>query len=74
MPRHEPVHRAATRTAYSNGATGRQTHETVLKATYDIHVSEGLEFQPDLQYILRPNAQANINDALVLGFKAHLRF
>ena len=59
---------------YGNGATGRQTHETVLEATYNIHVSDGLEFQPDLQYILRPNAQANIRDALVLGAKTHIRF
>ncbi len=62
------------RLPYSNGATGRQSHETVLEATYNIHVTEGVEYQPDLQYIVRPNAQANIKNALVLGFRAHLRF
>ncbi len=59
---------------FSNGATGIQTHEMVLEANYDIHVTRGLNFQPELEYVVRPNAQSNIRDALVLGFKTHVTF
>ena len=58
----------------SNNATGIQTREMVLEANYDIHVARGVDFQPEFQYIFRPNAQSNIHDAAVLGFKAHVSF
>jgi porin len=57
---------------YSNGATGIQSHETVLEANYTIHAIPGLTFEPDLQYVVRPNGQGNIHNALVLGFRAHV--
>ncbi len=44
----------------------------VLEANYDIHVMRGVNFQPELQYVFRPNAQTNIHDAAVFGFKAHV--
>ncbi len=59
---------------YSNGATGIQTQETVLEVNYDIHVMPGVHFQPDLQYVIHPNAQTNIHDAGVLGFRARVSF
>ncbi len=59
---------------YSNSATGIQTHETVVEANYDIHVVRGIHFQPDFQYVIRPNGQANIADAVVLGFRARVSF
>lgn len=58
----------------TNSATGIQTHEMVLEANYDIHVYRGVNFQPEFQYVFRPNAQSNISNALVLGFKAHVTF
>lgn len=58
----------------SNGATGRQSSEVVLELNYDIHVARGIDVQPDVQYVFRPNAQANIPDAAVLGFRAHVSF
>ena len=58
----------------SNNATGPQTHEIILEANYDIHVTQGVNVQPELQYIVHPNAQASIHDAAVLGFKAHVEF
>ncbi len=58
----------------SNNATGVQTNEMVLEANYNIHVYRGVDFRPDLQYIIRPNAQANIHNAVVLGFKASVEF
>jgi porin len=59
---------------FSNGATGVQKHEMVYEANYAIHVLPGITFQPDVQYVVRPNAQSNIPNAVVLGFRAHLCF
>jgi len=59
---------------YSNGATGIQGHEEILEANYDIHVYRSVSLQPDVQYIIHPNGQTNISDALVLGFRAHVAF
>ena len=59
---------------FSNSATGVQTHEMIVEANYDIHVFRGVNFQPEFQYVFRPNAQANIHDAAVFGFKAHVEF
>jgi porin len=56
---------------YSNGATGIQTHEDIVEANYNFHVYSSISLQPDLQYVIRPNAQANIGNAVVVGFRAH---
>jgi porin len=58
----------------SNAATGVQTDEMIIEANYNIHVYRGVDFRPDFQYIIRPNAQATIHNAVVLGFKAGLEF
>lgn len=58
----------------SNSATGIQTNEMILEANYNIHVYRGLDFRPEFQYIIRPNAQANIRNAAVFGFKASVQF
>ena len=58
----------------ANGATGIQTHEMILEANYDIHAVRGVDVQPEFQYVFRPNAQSNIHDAAVFGFKAHVTF
>lgn len=59
---------------FTNNATGVQRHEMILEANYDIHVAQGLNVQPEFQYVFRPNAQSNIHDAAVFGFKAHVSF
>jgi porin len=59
---------------FSNNASGQQTREMVTEASYTIHVTDGLTFMPDFQYVIHPNAQTNIHDAAVFGFKAHLTF
>jgi porin len=59
---------------FSNGATGVQTHEMFVEANYNIHVYRGVDFRPEFQYVIRPNAQSNIRDAAVLGFKFHVQF
>ena len=57
-----------------NGATGRQTHQEIIEMNYDIHVTRGVNFEPLFQYYFRPNAQTNIKDAAILGFKSHVTF
>jgi porin len=59
---------------FSNNATGVQTHEEVLEANYDIHVYRGVNLEPDFQYVIHPNAQTTIANAVVFGLKAHLEF
>ncbi len=59
---------------FSNGATGVQTREMFVEANYNIHVYRGVDFRPEFQYVIRPNAQSNIRDAAVLGFKLHVQF
>ncbi len=58
----------------SDNATGVQSHEAIFEVNYDIHVFRGVHFQPDFQYVFRPNAQANIHDASVFGFRARVEF
>ena len=57
-----------------DGLTGVQTSEMVFEANYNVHIYRGLNFQPDFQYVVRPNAQANIHNAAVFGFKANVEF
>jgi porin len=59
---------------FSNGATGVQSHEIAIEADYQIHVYRGVTFMPDFQYIIQPNAQTNIKDATVFGFRAYVDF
>lgn len=59
---------------YSNDATGVQTNEEILEANYDIHVYRGINLMPDFQYVMHPNAQTSIANAVVLGLKAHVEF
>lgn len=58
----------------SNNATGLQSHEAVFELDYNIHVFRGINFRPDFQYVFRPNAQANIRDAVVMGFHSDFQF
>ena len=58
----------------SNNATAPQSHEMILEANYNIHIYRGVDFRPEFQYVIRPNAQLNIKNAAVLGFKFHIEF
>ena len=59
---------------FSNGATGIQSNEMILEANYQLAVVPGINFIPDFQYVIRPNAQSNIPNAAVLGFRAYVNF
>jgi porin len=58
----------------ANGATGVQRREMILEMNYDVQVFQGVNIEPDFQYVFRPNAQANIGNATVFGVKAHVEF
>ena len=58
----------------SKNATGVQSHEMILEVNCSIHVFRGVKLQPDFQYVFRPNAQVNIRDAAVCGFRASVEF
>jgi carbohydrate-selective porin OprB len=34
----------------------------------------GVTFEPDVQYIFKPNAEVSIPDAAVFGFRSHISF
>ena len=55
----------------TNSATGVQSHEILLEAMYQIKIIDGISVQPDFQYIIRPNGQANIKDATVFGCRLY---
>ncbi len=57
---------------YDDSTPGIQTHTMNLEANYQIHVMRGVTFAPDFQYFFRPNAQGNLHDAALLGFKSHI--
>jgi porin len=59
---------------FSNGATGIQSNEMLLEANYQFRPVPGINFQPEFQYVIRPNAQSNIRDAAVFGFRAYVNF
>ena len=57
---------------YDGYTPGIQTHSMILEVNYQIHVWRGVTFAPDFQYFFRPNAQGNLPDAALLGFKSHI--
>ena len=46
-----------------------QKNEYVLEAQYDAHVFNGVDVQPDVQYVIRPNATSRYHDAVVLSVR-----
>lgn len=55
-------------------ATGVQSQEEILEVNYDIQVFRGINLEPDFQYVIHPNAQHSLPNAVVLGVKAHIEF
>ncbi|MBN2479352.1 MAG: carbohydrate porin [Parachlamydiales bacterium] len=52
----------------------RQGSETVLELNYRFQIGPWFYITPDLQYIIKPNGQTNIPNALVLGFESSINF
>ncbi len=50
-------------------AAGAESHETAFEFTYVLRISDILQVQPDLQYILNPGADPGLENALVIGVR-----
>jgi porin len=48
--------------------------ETVLEATYLAKINDSVAWQPDLQYIIHPNTDPSIRNALVFQLRLQLGF
>mgnify|MGYP004717880707 FL=1 len=60
--------------ALPNHATGVQRNTMVMEANYAIRVIPGVIFTPLFEYYIHPNAQNNLRNAALLGFKSHIQF
>lgn len=52
----------------------RKTTETLIELNHQIQLTPAIYVRPDLQYIIRPAGQGNIDNALVIGFEAGVSF
>ena len=50
-------------------AAGAESHETAIEFTYVLQISDILRVQPDLQYILNPGADPELENALAIGVR-----
>ncbi|MGH7786717.1 MAG: carbohydrate porin [Candidatus Binatia bacterium] len=55
------------RRSQAGSPSGQQDFEMVLEWSYVIALGPWLQFQPDIQYVVRPGGTGNIPDSLVLG-------
>jgi len=60
--------------AQARNGNGRPTNETVLEASYIIQLTEALQLQPDLQWVIQPGGTGDIPNALVLGCQVAVIF
>lgn len=60
--------------AQARNGVGRPTNETVLETSYIIQLTEALQIQPDLQWIIQPGGTGDIPNALVLGCQVAVIF
>lgn len=66
--------------AFGRAASSYASNETVIEATYEAPVTNWLTLQPDIQYVINPNAGIPNNfagtplpNALVIGMRATIR-
>ena len=52
---------------YERSVNTEATYETVIEVTYVYQLNSNISIQPDVQYIMRPYGNTNIDDALVIG-------
>jgi porin len=50
------------------------TSETVIEATYKIHIANWASIQPDVQYFINPSAVRGSRDAFVSGVRSTINF
>jgi porin len=57
-----------------NPGAAVQRYEMMLEWVYSIHVTRGLQVEPDIQYIINPGAAGQYSNALVLGMQVVVNF
>jgi porin len=62
------------RQAQRNAGLDKQTAETVLELNYQVQVTPYFYVRPDIQYVINPQGNNDIDDAFVIGFEAGLTF
>lgn len=58
----------------AKGIFTQQTNEAVLEIDYRFQMNRWIYVQPFLEYIIRPNGNGLVKDAIVLGIAANLTF
>lgn len=53
-------------------ANNAQSHETALEFTYVLPITDRLQIQPDIQYIINTGADPGLENALVIGVRLEL--
>ena len=53
-------------------AAGAESHETAFEFTYVLPITDRLQLQPDIQYIINPGADRTLENALVIGVRLEL--
>ena len=51
-----------------------QSSATVLEATYNIHIRQGIWVQPDFQYVINPNLERKVKNLSVIGLRLRIIF
>jgi len=66
--------------AFGKADSGYASNETVIEATYQAPVTDWLTLQPDIQYVINPNAgvannfgSGPLQNALVIGMRLTIR-
>ncbi len=57
-----------------SGGAATRSRETVWELTYRAPIGKRLAIQPDLQYVVKPSALADIGSALVVGLRFELTY
>ena len=53
---------------------GRATNETAIEVYYNARVCPWLNITGDVQYIIHPGAEASVDNAVVIGIRAQMKF
>ncbi len=62
------------RDAQRDAGVSTQDEETVIELNYHMQITRFMYLRPDMQYVIQPNGNSEIDDALVLGFEFGVRF
>ncbi|MEE8659298.1 carbohydrate porin [Acetobacteraceae bacterium EV16G] len=56
------------------GLYSAQSYEMIIEAQYSYHLYRAVDLQPDFQYIVHPNSQAGLKNAVIFGGRARVNF